>query len=97
MSGMLYNIPVFAVLSENLGSRGAHRVAYQEFLHKRNQSTAVVSADRGLCGKETSGGCTFDRFFRTFGYVAAGFFVVRVALIALNPKKVCIVYSIMIW
>ena len=32
VSGMLCSIPVYAVLVENLGERGAHRTAFQEYL-----------------------------------------------------------------
>lgn len=36
VSGMLCSIPVFAVLVENLGERGAHRTAFQEYLIETN-------------------------------------------------------------
>jgi glucokinase len=71
VSGMLHNIPVFAVMSENLGERGAHRVAFQDFLSQVDRLDAVPAERSPAASNEES---FSSRWFRRLGY-AAGVYV----------------------
>lgn len=79
---MLENIPVLAVMSENLGERGAHRVAYQDFLHLVEAPVAsadVQSSSSPSKGTSCDGESCSSRWFRRLGYLAAGYAVTRIA------------------
>lgn len=55
MSGILDSIPVYAVLAEDVGQRGAYRVGYQQFYHLL-PDLAEVSKD--VCnGQVNSAAC----------------------------------------
>jgi hypothetical protein len=61
VSGMLLTIPIFAVTVDNLGERGAHRVAYQDFVNSMSQNVSNVTSTEGvkLCsGSKSSCSCT---------------------------------------
>lgn len=83
VSGMLYSIPIFAVMSDNLGERGAHRVAYQDFLSEivfpQGQFTSC-SGDSQVTkvSPATVGESTISCCFRRLGYIAAGYVAIRV-------------------
>ena len=52
VSGILDTVPVFAVLVEDLGQRGAYRVGYQQFFHMLPDLTHV--AEEQCCGSDVS-------------------------------------------
>ena len=82
---MLDGVPVYAVLSENLGQRGAHRVAYEDYLNMKGQqkeSSACVVARSSDSTPESAS----DRWFRRIGYFAAGYLATRVVM-ALLPGE----------
>jgi len=66
---MLCSIPVYAVLEENLGERGAHRTAFQEYLsvtiqvQKQKQRLLLPPSQREEEGSSsitsTAGGSSF--------------------------------------
>lgn len=83
---MLYKIPIFAVKSDNLGERGAHRVAYQDFLIEivfpqdqyitgscnTSSGTSSIEAASPHAAESTVACC-----FRRIGYIAVGYLAVR--------------------
>lgn len=92
---MLHKVPIFAVKSDNLGERGAHRVAYQDFLFEivLPQDKHIPGADSSAiqCSPEVikapsgaSAESTTSCFFRRVGYLAAVYVATRLML-ALVP------------
>ena len=59
VSGMLCSIPIYAVLAEDLGERGAHRVAYQELqslvLLSQSQSQSLQTNPTSAAAEEVGG------------------------------------------
>lgn len=48
VSGILNSVPVYAVLAEDVGQRGAYREAYQQFLRLRTADGAENNAMVGM-------------------------------------------------
>lgn len=89
VSGMLYTIPIFAVMAEDLGERGARRVAYQDLLNlKKNGGASVNSGDSDKRStsaplavvKKPQGESMVSTWVRRVGFLALGYFAVDTAL-----------------
>ena len=73
VAGMLTDIPVYAVMAEDIGERGAHLVAYKELQaiasNNRKQATRNLSASKKLMKRNTAA-------IVTSAFVVSLFFVV---------------------
>ena len=71
VSGMLDGVPVYAVLVEDLGERGAHRVAFSDYLHLNSAVDYHDSISPSSKSKPSSSGAIDSSAVLTAGVLLA--------------------------